>query len=140
LLTKPNVKEYLAKCEEKAFKNADLNAEYVLKRLKKIVDDDISNYMKWKTVFEKVVNTETMQIDVKSNHIVELLDSENIDTWNIQEVSVGKDGQFKFKLHCKDKALFKLGEHFGLWSKLSDQTDQATALEGLIKSLDKAVK
>ena len=46
--------------------------------------------------------------------IVDMKDSKDINTKNISEVSVGPNGTFKFKTYCRDAALYKLVEIFGL--------------------------
>ena len=42
-------------------------------------------------------------------------DSDDINTKNISEISIGKDGQFKFKLYERDNALIQLGKHLGMF-------------------------
>ena len=52
---------------------------------------------------------------------MDIKDSSTIDTKNISEVSVGKDGQFKFKMYCRDTALYKLAEILGLSEQKEEQ-------------------
>jgi phage terminase small subunit len=47
-------------------------------------------------------------------------DSESIDTRSIQEISICKDGQFKFKLYGKDTALVNTGKHLGMFIDKSE--------------------
>jgi hypothetical protein len=44
--------------------------------------------------------------------VIDLKDSRTIDTKNIKEVSLGRNG-LKFKLNDKDKALYKLADIMG---------------------------
>ena len=46
--------------------------------------------------------------------IVDMNDSDTIDTSNISEVSIDSKGTFKFKRYDKDKALYKLADIMGL--------------------------
>lgn len=39
----------------------------------------------------------------------------DVEACSVSEVSIGKDGQFKFKLYCKDNALVKLGQTLGIF-------------------------
>ena len=103
LLTYVNIQQRIAELQQEAFKRCEMDADYVLSKFKKIADDDITNYLKFYTDEEGVIR-------------VEVQNSDNIDTWNISEVSIGKDGQFKFKTHCKDNALLQLGKHLKLFT------------------------
>lgn len=103
LLTYVNIKERIAELQQEAFKRTDMDADYVLERYKRIIDDDIRNYLSFYT-------------DENGNVSVHIENSEDIDTWNISEISIGKDGQFKFKLHCKDTALRDIGKHNKLFT------------------------
>jgi len=84
-----------------------VTVEKVLSELSHIAFDDIRNYLR----FYPGENGEIK---------MEIKDSDTIDTRSISEVSVGKDGQFKFKTYCKDDALVKLGTHLGLFVERHD--------------------
>ena len=93
-----------------------VTVEKVLEELSHIAFDDISNYLEYrteKTVIDRDEETGEPIIDYKT--IVELKDSKTIDTRNISEIQVGRDGQFKFKLYCKDNALVQLGKYLGIF-------------------------
>jgi len=91
--------------------------ERVLEELSHIAHDDIKNYLSFKT--EKVfVGYDSKGYPVSDyKTVVELKDSETIDTRAISEVSIGKDGQFKFKLYGKDSALVNVGKHLGMFKE-----------------------
>jgi len=76
--------------------------EKVLAELAHIAFDDISNYLEFYT-------------DGNGNVMTRVKDSTTIDTRAISEVSQGKDGQFRFKVYCKDNALVQLGKHLGMF-------------------------
>lgn len=100
----------IKRTEEKAI----ITAEEIIRGIANIAKDDISNYLDFRT--EKVVvayDEDDMPI-MDYRTIVDLKDSRGIDTKNISEVSTGPNGTFKFKLYCKDTALYKLAEMFGL--------------------------
>ncbi len=127
LLTYVNIQERIAELQQEAFKRCEMDADYVLTRYKRIIDDDIKNYLSFRTEEviagieedeegnKKAVYTEQLAMRIK--------DSDNIDTWNISEVSIGKDGQFKFKLHCKDNALRDVGKHLKMFTDKVESTN-----------------
>jgi phage terminase small subunit len=95
--------------------------EKVLAELARIAFDDIGNYLSYKTVKTVVghdKHTGEPIIDYKT--VIELKDSEEIDTRNIAEVQQGPNGTFKFKQYCKDNALVQLGKHLGMFVEKID--------------------
>lgn len=103
LLTNPNIQTRIDELMNERSNRVEITADKVLQELAHIAFDDISNYLSFKMDDEKQI-------------VVNIKDSETIDTRNISEVSLGKDGQFKFKLYCKDNALVQLGRHLGMFT------------------------
>lgn len=99
----------IKRTEEKAI----ITAEEIIKGIANIAKDDIKNYLSFQTK-EVVVRFEDSDPIREERITVNLKDSNTIDTKNISEVTLGRDGNFKFKLYERDKALFKLAEIFGL--------------------------
>lgn len=83
-------------------------ADAVITELAHIAFDDISNYLDYKQ-------------DAEGNIKIRLKDSKKIDTRGVAEVSLTKDGTFKFKMYAKDNALIQLGKHMGLFVDRSMQ-------------------
>jgi phage terminase small subunit len=79
----------------------EITQDKVLKELADIAFDDIKNYLSFKQ------DGDNVKVNIK--------DSKTINTKNIAEISIGKDGQFKFKLYCKDTALVNVGKHLGMF-------------------------
>ncbi len=94
--------------------------ENVLTELSHIAFDDVRNYLRFYT-------------DADGNVKTEIKDSNTIDTRAISEVSQGKDGQFKFKVYCKDNALFQLGKHLGMFV---DKSEVKADINGKLEMLD----
>ena len=97
--------------------------EKVLAELSHIAFDDIKNYLTFKT--EKTVvgrDKETGEPIIDYKTVVDLKDSKTIDTRSIAEVSIGPNGQFKFKLYGKDNALVQAGKHLGMFTEKVDHT------------------
>lgn len=118
LLKNPKVSQRYEELHTKLLKSAEettlVTAEKVIKEIASIAFDDISNYLEFRT--EKVVvdydeNGEPI-FDYKT--IVELKNSKDINTKNISQVSIGPNGTFKFKMYCRDTALYKLADILGL--------------------------
>ena len=99
----------IKRTEEKAI----ITAEEIIKEIVNIAKDNISNYLDF-SMKNVVVGVDNEGVVREDRITVDIKDSKNIDTKNISEVSLGKDGQFKFKLYCRDTALYKLAEIFGL--------------------------
>jgi len=91
-----------------------IEAKDVLKEIKSIAFDDIGGYLSFRTEKTIVDKDEKGNPVIGYDTVIEVKDSETIDTRNIAEISRGRDGQFKFKLYCRDTALYKLAEILGL--------------------------
>lgn len=102
-LRKLEIQEYIQKRMKDREKRTEITQDKVLQEIARIAFDDIKNYLRFYT-------------DEEGNVRTEVKDSDTIDTRNISEVSCGKDGQFKFKVYCKDNALNMLGKHLGMFT------------------------
>ena len=96
-------------------------ADRTIAELANICFDDISNYVSWTTKEVPLYGKDGKPlIDRRGNAVtelrpvVELIDSVKVDTRNVSEISVSKDGEFKFKLNDKNKALSMLMKHLGM--------------------------
>ena len=113
-MTKDDIQTRIAELMEKREKRTEITQDQVLKELASIAFDDIGNYLEFKTI-ETVEEILGERYPVYKTVAV-VKDSGTIDTKNIQEVSIGRDGQFKFKLYGKDNALELLGRHLGVFN------------------------
>ena len=113
LLKRDDVSDRIDELKENAIKKLGLDQLYTLSYYKQIIEDDIRNYLSFKN---KEVEFTDRNGEEDSYHMmdVDIKDSDDIDTWNISEISKGKDGQFKFKLHSKFDALEKLQKIIGI--------------------------
>lgn len=101
----------VAKAEEQAI----MSAVEVLKEIESIAKGDISEYLSFRT--EKTVvghDRETGEPIIEYAPVVDVKDSATVDTKNIQEVTLGANGSFKFKMYSRDTALYKLAELYGI--------------------------
>lgn len=92
-----------------------VTVENVLKELSKIAFDDIKNHLSFRT--EKVV------VDYEENTpifeyrtIVDVKDSDDVDTRAVAEVSTSKGGVFKFRMYDKEQALLNIGKYLGMFN------------------------
>lgn len=104
LLRHPAIREEVQKAMDERAEEVGITAERVLREVASIAFDDIGNYLEFRTNEESGI----VELAIK--------DSETIDTKNISEISLSKEGTFKFKLYCKDRALELLGKHLKLFS------------------------
>lgn len=118
LLANVSVQEYVTDLINKRSERTEITADMVLKELWSIANEDIKNFLSFKQ--------DTVSGAIK----VEVKDSDTLDTRNISEVSLGKDGQFKFKLYCRDAALVNVGRHLGMFT---DKIDHTTKGESLVE-------
>ena len=102
------------KVVKRAEEKAIITAEEVLRGIAGIARDDIKNYLSFKTVKTVVEHDEDGEPVIDYGIVVDIKDSDDIDTSNISEVSIDSKGTFKFKTYCKDKALYKLADIMGL--------------------------
>lgn len=139
LLRNAKVKDYLDKRIKDRERRTEITQDKVLKELAKIAFDDIKNYLEYKTV-QTVVAYDDGEPIIDYRTIVDLKDSATIDTRNISEITIGKDGQFKFKLYCKDNALVQLGKHLGMFADKIEHSgsvnisDKSRLIEEYLKS------
>ncbi len=95
--------------------NCIIEAKDIIQELIDIAFDDIGNYVEFKTVKSVVAYDDddgSPIIDYKT--VIDIKDSENIDTKNISEISLSTNGILKFKMYDRAAALYKLAEIFGL--------------------------
>lgn len=105
--------ELRSKVVKRAEQKAIITAEEILKEIVSIAKDDLKNYLSFE-MKEVFIGWEDGGALREERIAITLKDSKTIDTKNISEVSLGKDGNFKFKLYERDKALYKLAEMFGM--------------------------
>lgn len=99
-----------------------VTVEKVLNELSHIAFDDISNYLSYKTVKTLQGTDDEGEPIIGYQTVVDLKDSDTIDTRSIAEVSIGTNGTFKFKQYCKDNALVQLGKYLGMFTDKMELT------------------
>jgi phage terminase small subunit len=104
-LSKHDIQTEIQKAMNERSARTKITADNVLEELAHIAFDNIGNYLSYHPDQGARYG---VRIDIK--------DSAEIDTRNISEVSIGKDG-FKFKLYDKQKALVDLGRHLKLFTE-----------------------
>ena len=93
-----------------------VTTKQVLQELVKIGFADIGDYLQYQTVKSIIgYDKEAEEPIVDYRPVVDLKDSESVDTSVIQEVSINSKGVFTFKLCDKMAALEKIGKHLGMY-------------------------
>lgn len=116
LMAKPHIKAAIDKQMAKRTKKTDISAERVLEEYAKIAFADIKDFLRYGTEKTVVGYTGDGQPVVEYRQVVDAKPSEEVDGTLINEVSIGKDGTFKFKLHDKKGALDMVGKHLGMFT------------------------
>ena len=106
--------ELRTKVVKRAEEKAIITAEEVIRGIASIAKDDIKNYLSFKTGEGVVGYDSDGEPIIDHRIIVDLKNSDDIDTSNISEISIDSKGTFKFKRYDKDKALYKLADIMGL--------------------------
>lgn len=102
------------KVEKRAEEQTVMSAVEVLKEIEKIAKGDVSDYLSFRTALTIIGHDkETGEPIVDYAPIIDLKDSRDVDTKNIQEVSLGANGSFKFKMYSRETALYKLLDLYG---------------------------
>lgn len=101
-------------------KRTEITADRVLNELAHIAFDDIRNYLSYRTGIAVVGRDDEGNPIADYTQIIEMKDSNDIDTRSISEISMSPKDGFKFKLYDKQKALVDLGKHLGLFREKLD--------------------
>jgi len=96
--------------------------ERVLTEYAKIGFADIKDFLAFRTEKTVVDHDEEGQPIYGYKQIVEVKPSEEIDGTMVNEVSIGRDGTLKFKLHDKKAALDMIGKHLGMFTEKMEIT------------------
>ncbi|HZK34564.1 MAG TPA: terminase small subunit [Bacillota bacterium] len=115
LLRNVNVRVYIDKKMAAREERTEITQDKVLKELAKIGFADLKDYLEYKTAKTVVEYGDNGKPVIDYKQIVNVIDSKEVDTSVIQEVSIAKDGTFKFKLYDKQKALDSIGKHLGMF-------------------------
>lgn len=153
LLSNTNIKKEIDRLTEECLNEQEVSSKLLNKRLfemyMKIAFADIGDYLKFGQEEEKVwnmnedgsfkpvIDPETGEQRIRRYNVVNLNESEEVDTTIISEVSEGKDG-VKIKLHDKMKALEWLDKHYGEGTE--EQKLKISKLRGEVNKLENGDK
>lgn len=133
-IRKPNIEKAIQKAMDERAKRVDVTAERVLQELAHMAYDDIKNYLSYRTEKTLLDYDDTGKPIIGYKQVVDVLDSDVVDTRNIQEISINNKGEFKFKLYSKADALNALGKHLGMFTDKSE-VKMTVSVEDYLKSL-----
>lgn len=109
LLRNVKIKQRIDELKENALKALEIDQLWLLQKYKKAINGNLSNYFKYFTKDGKFE--------------MEILDSDDVDLWNMVEFKIGKDGQVSFKIIDKLKAMQKMGEYMALFNSKEEDSD-----------------
>ena len=117
LLENTRIQEGLQKAMDKRAKRTDITADRVLAEYAKIGFADIKDFLSYNTVKTEVDFDEENNRPIYGyKQIIDVKPSDEIDGTLVNEVSISRDGTFKFKLHDKKGALDMIGKHLGMFT------------------------
>lgn len=126
LLRNVQVADAIAEAQATRADRTGITADKVLKELAKIGFSDIRNAVRWQSnVVGFVEDPETGEPRPATTNNVVLVDSADLTddaAACIAEVSQGKDGGLKIKLHDKRAALVDIGKHLGMFRERVELT------------------
>jgi len=117
LLEKTRVKEAIQVEMDKRAKRTEITADKVLQELAKIGFADIKDYLAYDMVKTEVGTGDDGSPIIGYKQIIDVKPSSEVDGAVINEVSVARDGTFKFKLCDKQKALELIGKHLAMFTE-----------------------
>lgn len=118
LLQKTTVQLAIQAAMDDRSKRTEITADRVLQEIAHIAFDDIKNYLDFRTELQEIgINPNNGDPIYRYDQVIQMKNSKDIDTRNIQEVSMSPKDGFKFKLYDKQKALVDLGRHLKLFTE-----------------------
>lgn len=131
LILSPKIQESLRARQEELRRQAEeegiADAKAVMRELSAIAFCDIGDYLEYYTVFDG--EQERLALRFKDSRLVE--------TKNISEISVAKDGKVTFKLYSKERALFKLLDILGI--EEDEETEEGQELLSSLRAASQAL-
>jgi phage terminase small subunit len=135
LLGKTRVSEAIKEAMDKRSQRTEITQDRVLQELAKVGFADIKNFLSFNTALTTVGYDNKGGRIVDYVHVVQLKDSDEIDGTVVSEVSL-KDGQLKFKLHDKMKALQDIGRHLGMFKDKVEHSGETSLTVVFDKGMD----
>ena len=116
MLRNVKVKSYIDKRQKDLAQKTGITQERVVEELARIGFAKLTNFVEYRT--EKTIvgrDEETGEPIIGYDVLTDVKDSKEVDGSVISEISRGRDGTFKFKLHDKVKALDMIARHLGMY-------------------------
>jgi len=118
LLVNVSIRTAIEKAMQKRSERTEITADMVLQEFWSIAKDDIKNHLAYRTE-KTLIDYEDGKPIFGYKTIVDMKDSNEVDTKNVSEFSCDKDGKIRFKLYCRDNALLQVGKHLGMFVEKS---------------------
>ena len=115
LMKNPRVVQRMDELRKAVLERSIASIEKIEKELAYIAFDDISNYLSFRTEKQIVAWDNENKPVFEYKQIIEMKNSEDVDTRAVSEISMSPAGGFRFKLSSKDAALDKLAKIKGMY-------------------------
>jgi phage terminase small subunit len=129
---------YLAireRLKQEAEEESIIDAKEILREYKKIAFADIKDFLEFGTETNMVEISKDVKVP-EYTQVIKMKDSKEVDGTLINEISIGRTGTFKFKLHDKLRALNKLAQYVRLIRP--EDEDEEEIDDGLMEQIEKA--
>jgi phage terminase small subunit len=140
LLATPEVAAAVTDAKAERSARTMITADRVVTELARIAFSDIRKVVSWRGPDEADATAEEgARTAAKAVATVEVAASDALDddaAAAIAEISRGRDGTLKVKLHDKRAALVQLGHHLGVFRPRADANEAADGLEELLRDVD----
>lgn len=125
LLKTTKIEAKIKESRDRIAKETEITQEYIIEKLKKIVNANIKDYLSYKTVLAKVGEVDGKPI-FDYAPVIDLIDSAEVEGVPIKKVSISATGIFTFELEAKQPALESLAKHIGFYEQDNLQRSDIT--------------
>lgn len=118
---RPDVRACIGFLIRQQAEETKITREMIVDELKKVAFANASDVVRWRSGVEVIKGVDAEgEVEFDTINIVEVMDSDDLDPdvlAAVSEVSKGKDGAIRIKLHNKLQALDLLGKFLGMWQE-----------------------
>ena len=139
LTAKTHVWKAIERAMEKRAIRTEITQDKVLEEIAKIGFANITDFLEYKTALRIIDYDDNNNPIYDWGVMVVTKDSENVDGAAISEVSVSKDGTFKFKLYDKLNALDKLARHLNIYTGQSVDEETINKVNDILGGVESAI-
>jgi phage terminase small subunit len=116
LIANDNIQVAIQSAMQERSKRTQITADRVLQEYARIGFADMKDYLSYKTALTQIGHDDEGNPIIDYAQVIQMKDSDEVDGAPIAEVSITKDGTFKFKFHDKKGSLDSIARHLGMFN------------------------